>query len=59
VSCFRSIAVEKADYPIWLLCGMLGVSRAGSPTATVGPITPRSGDRAGGSRDDPVTADNG
>jgi putative transposase len=29
VSCFRFIAAEKADYPISLLCRMLGVSRSG------------------------------
>jgi putative transposase len=29
VSCFRFIAAEKADYPISLLCRVLGVSRSG------------------------------
>jgi transposase InsO family protein len=29
VSCFRFIAAEKANYPISLLCRMLGVSRSG------------------------------
>jgi putative transposase len=29
VKCFRFIAVEKAEYPISLLCRTLGVSRSG------------------------------
>jgi putative transposase len=29
VSCFRFIAAEKANYPVSLLCRMLGVSRSG------------------------------
>ncbi len=29
MSCFRFIAAEKANYPISLLCRMLGVSRSG------------------------------
>jgi putative transposase len=29
VSCFRFIAAEKANYPIALLCRLLGVSRSG------------------------------
>ena len=29
MSCFRFIAAEKADYPVSLLCRMLGVSRSG------------------------------
>ena len=29
VSCFRFIAAEKTDYPISLMCRLLGVSRSG------------------------------
>jgi len=29
VKCFRFIAAEKANYPISLMCGLLGVSRSG------------------------------
>jgi transposase InsO family protein len=29
VSCFRFIAAEKANYPVSLLCRMVGVSRSG------------------------------
>ena len=29
MSCFRFVAAEKANYPVPLLCRMLGVSRSG------------------------------
>ena len=29
MSCFRFVAAEKANYPVSLLCRMLGVSRSG------------------------------